>query len=250
MKLFFLSFITISLVGAFPLIVKASTGNVVEYQSGQDTVRAYLALPAHDRPAPAIIIFHEWWGLNDWIKQKADALADSGFVAIAVDLYRGKTASTPAEAQILRADIPNDRAVRDMNAVAKYLNSRPEVIPGRLASVGWAMGGGYALTMALTNPDLDACIVVYGRVINQKDSIEKIACPILGIFGEDDRRIPAMSVKAFERAAVNAGKSVDIVVYPGVGADFMNENNPRSYNPNAARDAWDRIQSFLIHTIF
>jgi carboxymethylenebutenolidase len=228
----------------------SETGQLVKYQSGEETVEAYLATPSGPGPFPAIVVFHEWWGLNDWIKQNVDLLAERGYVAIAIDLYRGHMAKTPEDAGSLMRSIPNQRAIQDMKAVTAYLKTLTDVIPNRLGAIGWSMGGGYALTMALTITDLDACIVNYGRLINEKDSLERITCPILGIFGEDDRGIPVLSIRAFKQASTEIGKSVDIIMYPGVAAAFMNENDKRAYNVNASKDAWDRIFSFLNQTLY
>ena len=225
------------------------TGQMVSYQSGDETVEAYISAPDGPGPFPTMVIIHDQWGLNDWIKENVELFSENGYVAIAIDLYRGKTAITTEEARSLMRNIPNSRAIRDMQAVVAYLNSRPDVRYGHIGTIGWGMGGGYALTMILTVPDLDACIVNYGRLINDKDSLALINCPILGIFGENDRGIPAMSIKAFERSCTKAGKSVEIILYPGIGADFMNENDARSYNLNASKDAWNRIFSFLDQTM-
>src|SRR5207249_8715459 len=99
----------------------------VSYKSGEDTVTGYLALPDSPGPHPAIVVVHEWWGLNDWVKEQAQRFANQGYAALAVDLYRGKSASNPDEAHELMRGMPHDRALRDLKAAFDYLASRPGV---------------------------------------------------------------------------------------------------------------------------
>ena len=94
----------------------AAAGTMVSYPSGSETVSGYLATPAGPGKNPAIVVIHEWWGLNDWVKGKADEFAKQGYVALAVDLYRGKVAQDPDMAHQLMRGLPDDRALRDMKA--------------------------------------------------------------------------------------------------------------------------------------
>src|SRR5436853_596448 len=89
----------------------AARGNSASYKSGNETVQGMLYTPTGQGPFPAIIVIHEWWGLNDWVKEQASKLSDQGYVALAVDLYRGKVASTPDEAHELMRGVPQDRAI-------------------------------------------------------------------------------------------------------------------------------------------
>ena len=113
----------------------------VTYKSGEETVNGFLALPDGDGRHPAIVVIHEWWGLNDQVKEDAQKLAAQGYVALAVDLYRGKVATTPDEAHELMRGVPDDRGIRDLEAAFAYLAARPDVKPGKIGSVGWCMGG-------------------------------------------------------------------------------------------------------------
>src|SRR5512138_3404962 len=94
----------------------AATGKQVSYPSGDETVQGMLYTPQGKGPFPALVVIQEWWGLNDWIKEQASKLADQGYVTLAVDLYRGKVASTPDEAHELSRGLPQDRALRDLRA--------------------------------------------------------------------------------------------------------------------------------------
>jgi len=223
----------------------SASSNWVEYKSGNDTLRAYLAVPDGKGPFPALVVIHEWWGLNDWVKKNADELATQGYIALAIDLYRGKSAQSPEEAHELMRGLPEDRATKDLKAAVEYLESSPTVIRTGVGSIGWCMGGGYSLVTALNVKTLAAAVVCYGRLVTEPEEIKKISCPILGIFGEDDKGISASSVRAFEKASKSEGKDVSTVIYPGAGHGFMNQNNKSGYRQKEAENAWSRIRFFL-----
>jgi len=240
----FLALVVIASIGAL-LAAPVPTTQTVQYKSGDDTVSGYLALPAGGGRHPAIIVIHEYWGLNDWIKQNAQKFADQGYVALAVDLYRGGVASTPGDAQELMRALPKDRAARDLEAAFTYLAARPDVDASRIASVGWCMGGTYSFQVAIHEPTLAACVVNYGAPPTDAAEIAAIHAPILGNFGADDRGITPDAVNAFKQAATAGGKSVDFKEYDGAGHAFENPSNAGGYRPEAAADAWNRIDAFL-----
>jgi carboxymethylenebutenolidase len=218
---------------------------MVKYASGNETVSGYLALPESAGKHPAVIVIHEWWGLNDWVKGEADKLASHGYVALAVDLYRGKSTTDPEVAHELMRGMPQDRAVRDLKAAFTYLASRPDVEADKIGAVGWCMGGGYSILLAEHEPKLAACVVNYGALPTEPKDIARIQAPVLGNFGADDRGITPDAVHAFERAMKAAGKSADLKIYDGAGHAFENPNNKTGYRPAAAKDAWGRTLAFL-----
>ena len=169
---------------ALALPVKTET---VGYPSGNETVSGYLAVPDSPSPHPALVVIHEWWGLTDWVKEQAQKFAATGYVALAVDLYRGKVAYDPNLAHELSRGLPQDQAIRDLRAAFDYLASRPDVRKDEIGSVGWCMGGGFALLLAVNEPKLAACVVNYGSLPTDKDDIRKIHAPVLGNFGAEDR---------------------------------------------------------------
>jgi carboxymethylenebutenolidase len=221
----------------------------VSYSSGSETVSGYLALPAGDGKHPALIAIHEWWGLNDWVKDEAQKFAAQGYVVLAVDLYRGKVATTPDEAHELMRGVPDDRGLRDLEAAFAYLASRPDVDASKIADVGWCMGGGYSIKLAVDQPKLAACIVNYGPLPTDPANIAKIHARVMGNFGADDRGITPASVNAFDAAMKSAGKSTDIKIYDGAGHAFENPNNQEGYRPAATADAWTRMTAFLKKTL-
>src|SRR6202041_555817 len=111
----------------------------VSYKSGDETVQALLYAPVGKGPFPGIIVIHEYWGLNDWVKEQASKLADQGYVTLAIDLYRGKVATTPNEAHEFMGGVPPDRAKRDLEAAFNFLQSQSNVKKDRIGAIGWCM---------------------------------------------------------------------------------------------------------------
>lgn len=226
----------------------AVTTETVRYASGEETVAGFLARPDGAGPFPAVVVIHEWWGLNDQIKAMAQKLAENGYVALAIDLYRGRVATSTDEAHELSRGLPEDRAVRDLKAAVSYLRTRPGVRGDRIGSIGWCMGGSYSLALALNQPDLAASVIYYGRLVTEAESLRRFNAPVLGLFGQDDRGIPVSMVREFEAQAKSMGKSVTVRIYPGAGHAFANETRP-SYRAEAARDAWEKTLAFFAATL-
>ena len=126
-----------ALILCFALSSFAATGKAVSYKSGDETVQAMLYAPDGKGPFPGIIVIHEYWGLNDWVKEQASKLADQGYVALAIDLYRGKVATTPDEAHEIMRGVPEDRAKRDLHAAFEFLKSQAG---GGETDPAWARG--------------------------------------------------------------------------------------------------------------
>lgn len=227
----------------------AATGKSVSYKSGDETVEGMLYAPQGKGPFPALVVIHEWWGLNDWVKEQAAKLADEGYVALAVDLYRGKVATTGDEAHEIMRGVPEDRAARDLHAAVEFLKSQSNVKKDRIGSIGWCMGGGYSLNVALQEPTLAAAVINYGHLAADADSLKKINASVLGIFGGQDRGIPVADVKKFEQTLKQQGNKVEIVIYPDAGHAFENPNNKTGYRADDAADAWKHTTSFLAATL-
>jgi len=215
---------------------------LVQYKSGDETVTGYMAFPEGKGPFPALIVIHEWWGLNDWVKANARKLADKGYLVLAIDLYRGQVATDQDAALELMRGLPEDRATRDLQAAFAYLVSRNEVKHDKIGSIGWGMGGDYSLQAALNVPELAACVINYGRLVTDVEMIDKINCPILGIFGAKG---PVKDVEAFKAACNKADKDVTIQVYSNSGHAFINENNAKAYNAKDAKNAWEKTFAFF-----
>lgn len=240
MRLFAIALLLLSAAVCF-----ASTGQTVSYPSGSETVSAMVYAPPGNGPHPALIVIHEWWGLNDWVKEQASKLSDQGYLTLAIDLYRGKVAKTSDEAHELSRGLPEDRAKRDLEAAVTYLKSRKDVDPKRIGSIGWCMGGGHSLSLALMEPTLAASVVNYGHLATDENDLKRVNAAVLGIFGGQDRGIPVEDVKKFEREMKQLGKKIEVVIYPDAGHAFQNPNNKTGYRAQDAADSWKRTVSFL-----
>jgi len=227
----------------------AADGKPVSYKSGDETVQGVLYTPAGKGPFPALIVIHEWWGLNDWVKDQASKFADQGYEALAIDLYRGKVATTPDMAHEIMRGVPEDRAKRDLHAAFEFLASQSNVKKNRIGTVGWCMGGGYSLDVALDEPTLAADVINYGHLATDIDALKKINAPILGSFGAQDHGITPDDVHKFEQSLKGLGKKVDIKIYSDAGHAFENPNNKDGYRPDDAADAWKRTTDFLAQTL-
>src|SRR5579871_2307966 len=147
----------------------SATAKEVTYKSGDETVKGVLYVPEGKGPFPALVAIHEWYGLNDWVKEQASKLADQGYVVLAIDLYRGKVATTPDQAHEIMRGVPEDRAKRDLHAAFEFLASQSNVKKDRIGAIGWCMGGGYALDVALQEPTLAADVINYGHLATDRD---------------------------------------------------------------------------------
>jgi len=239
-----------NILSLFALIVLvapafAADGKTVSYKSGDETVQGILYTPSGNGPFPALIVIHEWWGLNDWVKDQASKLADEGYVALAVDLYRGKVATTPDMAHEIMRGVPEDRARRDLHEAFDFLASQPNVKKDRIGSIGWCMGGGYALNVALAEPTLAATVINYGHLATDTDALKKINAPILGLFGAQDHGITPDDVHKFEQSLKQLGKKIEVKIYDDAGHAFENPNNKDGYRADDAADAWKRTVNFL-----
>lgn len=243
------TFLTLLAFLPFALSALAADSKTVTYKSGDESVQGILSTPSGKGPFPALIVIHEWWGLNDWVKDQASKLADQGYVTLAVDLYRGKVATTPEMAHEIMRGVPEDRAKRDLHAAFEYLSSQPSVKKDRIGAIGWCMGGGYSLDVALQEATLAADVINYGHLATDPEALKKINAPILGLFGGQDRGIPPEDVRKFEQAMKQLGKKIEIKIYDGAGHAFENPNNKDGYRAEDAADAWKRTLDFLAATL-
>ena len=198
---------------------------------------------------PAVVMIHEWWGLNDNIKNMAETLAKEGYVVLAVDLYNGQVANTTESAQNLVSKVRDNpsESINNLQHAVRYLASLENVNSSKIASLGWCFGGGQSLQLALnTEPEypLAATIIYYGNLVSDQESISKIKWPVLGIFGDQDQSISVQSVKQFEDALNANGITNEIYIYKGVGHAFANPSGD-NYAPQETQDAWEKTVSFL-----
>ncbi|HWJ46141.1 MAG TPA: dienelactone hydrolase family protein [Candidatus Udaeobacter sp.] len=241
--------VVLSVVLSVVAFASAADNKTITYKSGDETVQGILYTPSGKGPFPALIVIHEWWGLNDWVKEQASKLSDQGYVTLAVDLYRGKVATTPDMAHEIMRGVPEDRAKRDLRAAFDFLVSQSNVKKERIGAIGWCMGGGYSLDVALQEPTLAADVINYGHLATDSESLKKINAPILGLFGAQDRGITHDDVHKFEASLKQLGKKVEIKIYDDAGHAFENPNNKDGYREADATDAWKRTVDFLAMTL-
>jgi carboxymethylenebutenolidase len=209
-------------------------------------VMGYLAYPAAaEGGLPAVLVFHEWWGLNDNIKKMADQLAGEGYVALAADLYGGRVASQPEAARSLMEQALKDRDAMGQNLRQAHAYLKEQIKATRVGTIGWCFGGGISLQASLIVPDqVDATVIYYGHVSSDPADLKPLKAPILGLFGGADDGIPVESVRAFEATLKSLGKQATIVIYDGAGHAFANPSGT-SYKADAAADAWQKSLAFL-----
>jgi carboxymethylenebutenolidase len=239
--------VLLGLIAAALLTVQgdAPKTEMVQIPNGTEPLSGFLATPEKPGHYPALVVVHEWWGLTDWVKDETQKLAEQGYVALAVDLYRGKVTSDPEEAHELMRGLPEDRALSDLKAGFNYLSTRKDVDRGHIGSIGWCMGGGYSLQLAIHEPRLAACVVNYGALPTDPTDLQQITAPVLGNFGALDRGITPDDVNSFEKTMTGLNKRVDVKIYDGAGHGFENSTNATAYRPEAAADAWARSVAFL-----
>jgi carboxymethylenebutenolidase len=217
---------------------------MVQFRSGDEKASAYLVKPDGKGPFPAMVVVHEWWGLNDWTKHMADKLAGEGYVAMAVDLYRGKSTANPDEAHQFMSGLPEDRAVRDLKGAFAYLQAQSDVKKDRIGSIGWCMGGKYSGLLAIEEPKLTACVIYYGSMPTDAETLKKIQAPVIGFFGGADQGVTPELARDFQHQMEALKKVITVTIYDGAGHGFANETG-KNYNPDATRDAWEKTVAFL-----
>lgn len=245
MKVWLLS----AIICLFTANAVAAEGHPVSYRSGDETVHAILYLPPGKGPFPALVVIHEWYGMNDWVKQQASNLAHQGYAALAIDLYRGKVATTPDEAHEIMRGVPEDRANRDLLAATAYLRTLTTVDPKRVGSIGWCMGGGYAFDLAVLDPKLKVAVVNYGHLASDDSTLKKIHASVLGIFGGKDQGIPVADIDKFESQMKALEKKVQIHIFPDAGHAFENQTNLKAYRQEDADKARKYTTDFLARNL-
>lgn len=208
---------------------------------GGDTARGALACPPGGGRAPAIIVVHEYWGLNVQTEGVAERLAGEGFVALAVDLYRGEMTKDPAEAMRMMLELPGDRAMGDLRAAAAYLREHPRTT-GKVAILGFCMGGAYAFRAACFVRGLSAAVPFYG--VPKAPDWSQVDVPIMAHFCRNDAWATVEIAEQIQQTLAERGQPMDLHVYDADHA-FMNEQRPEVYSPGDARVAWDRTMDFL-----
>jgi carboxymethylenebutenolidase len=219
-------------------------GEMVSFPSNGHTCEGYLSKPASGRGA-GVIVIQEWWGLVPHIKDVADRVAAEGYVALAPDLYHGKTTEEPDEAGKLLMSLQIDKAGQDMGGAFDYLSNH-EATTGKIGSVGFCGGGALSLVLATIRP-VDACVIYYGAFppnIPTPD-VSKLRGPVLGHYAENDGWASPEAAAALKKRIQDAGKQVEFHQYSGTEHAFFNDTRPEVYNAGAAKLSWQRTLDFF-----
>ncbi|WP_417514798.1 dienelactone hydrolase family protein [Minwuia sp.] len=228
---------------ADPLLSKAVAATLNEADlvtNGGLNVKGFVAVP-EATPAPAIILIHEWWGLNDQIKAVAADFAKAGYVAIAVDLYGGKVATDPETARSYMGQVNGEDAIDTLSSWIDWIKQEP-ICNGKVATIGWCFGGGWSLNASIAR-DVDATVIYYGNVARQAADLKELKGPVLGHFAESDQWINHEMVDKFEAEMAKAGKPVTTYWYDAQHG-FANPTTAR-YDREDAALAWERTSAFL-----
>jgi carboxymethylenebutenolidase len=220
-----------------------------------DNVSGYLVYPAAanttgNNKLSAIIMIHEWWGLNDNIRSMANTLAkQDNYAVLGIDLFKGKLTKDPKQAmqQVKSVTDKPGEPISNMQAAVKYLSSLPFVDSSKIVSMGWCFGGGQSLQLALHSEQhpLVATILYYGTpLVTDKQEVSKIKWPVLGIFGDKDQAIPLPEIQKFKAVLDADGIPNEIHIYKGVGHAFANPSGA-NYAPKETADAWQKTLAFL-----
>ena len=211
-------------------------GQRVEFPSNGHTCSGYFS-----GEGPGVVVIQEWWGLVPHIEELVERFAGAGFAAIAPDLYHGKTTTSPDEAGKMLMELDVERAAKEIAGAGRYLLQRPECTSKKYGVIGFCMGGAlaqYASTYDAEN--VGAAVSFYGGFKKVSPDWEKLEAPLLLIYGENDKGVPAEGGRELEKKLRDLGKKVEVVVYPNADHAFFNDTRPQVYNPAAAADAWKR----------
>lgn len=234
-------------------------GNTVEYSARGTIMKGYLAYDdTVQGKRPGILVVHEWWGLNDYPRKRAEMLAKLGYTALALDMYGdGKTAAHPDEAGKFSSELMKnfDVARARFLAAGEFLRKQPTVDPNRIAAIGYCFGGGVVLNMAAQGADLKGVASFHGSpALVRPPKPGEVKAKILVLHGGDDKFTTPEQIEAFKQAMKAAGADYTFVVYPGAMHAFTNPdatangkkfNIPLAYNEKADKESWEKMKKFL-----
>jgi carboxymethylenebutenolidase len=214
----------------------------IKFNTGRGETSAYVAMPEEiDDDRKAVIIIHEYWGLNENIKDIANRYADAGFVAIAPDLYRGKVAANPDEASKLMNALQLEDGLDTIKDVVVKFQDEHEI--SRFGITGFCMGGTYALQAVCHLEGLHASAPFYGDIPDEM-TLKGLKTPVLFISATEDKWINPAKVAELERIAKDNLLPIESVKYEADHA-FFNNTRPEVYNEEAAKDAWKKVVNFF-----
>lgn len=209
-------------------------------------VQGYLAKPDSGTPSAAVIVIHEWYGLNRHIEDVAERYAGQGYLGFAVDLYDGVLTTNDDEAASLMSSLDQGKAIDYLEAVVTWLRGTPGI--RKVGVTGFCMGGSFALLLP-AEAQLDAAVPFYGDVPADTSFVSRLSCPILFIGGEKDAWITTDKMKRLASALKQYKKEGEVKVYKDAPHAFFNDTRPNFYRPADAADAWKNALAFFARNL-
>ena len=234
-------------------------GKEVQYSADGVVMKGYLAYDKNIKgKRPGVLVVHEWWGLNEYVRMRARMLAEMGYTALAVDMYGdGKQALHPDDAGKFSSELMKnfDLAKTRFMAALEFLKGQPAVDPDRIAAIGYCFGGGIVLNMARQGVDLKGVAIFHGVLTAIKPAAPgSVKAKVLVLHGADDKFTTPEQIEAFKLEMKNAGADFRFIAYPGAGHGFTNPdadnlgkkfNLPLAYNAEADKKSWEELKKFL-----
>jgi dienelactone hydrolase len=235
-------------------------GRNVEYTAGSVTMKGYLVYDEKVQgKRPGVLVVHEWWGQNAYVRKRARMLARLGYTALALDMYgEGRTAQHPDDAGKFASDVMKNFPVAKERFLAalEFLKKQPTVDPDRIAAIGYCFGGGVVLNMARQGVDLKGVASFHGSlaVATKSDPPTPIKAAVRVYNGADDKFSTPEQIKALKKEMADQKVNFKFVNYPGAVHSFTNPEAteigkkfkmPVAYNAKADKESWEDIQRFL-----
>lgn len=255
MTLFFLVVLLTGVAYAGPNVV----GKSVDYSSQGVTFKGYLAFnESLEGKRPGVLVVHEWWGLNEYARKRAQMLAELGYVALAVDMYGdGKTAMHPDDAGKFSSELMKnfDVARARFLTALEFLKQQSMTDSTKISAIGYCFGGGVVLNMARQGADLRGVASFHGSLGAVKPAQKGfVKAKILVLHGAEDKFVKPEQIEAFNKEMSEAGVDYQFISYPGAVHSFTSPdadalgkkfNLPLAYNADADKKSWDELKMFL-----
>ena len=240
-------------------ITKDIRGEEVSYEAGDVTLKGYLAYDANIKgKRPGVLVVHEWWGHNDYVRNRARMLAEMGYTALAIDMYGdGKSAQHPADAKKFMMEVMSNMQAGKARFLAaqRLLQDHATTDADKIAAIGYCFGGGIVLNMARMGLDLDGVASFHGSLSTKMPAQPgDIKAKILVLHGGSDPFVTAEQVEAFKKEMADAKADMKLIVYPDAVHAFTNPGAtamgkefelPLAYNEDADKKSWGELEKFL-----
>jgi carboxymethylenebutenolidase len=219
----------------------------VTFAGKQCQLKAYVAHQGGGTPRPAVIVVHEWWGLDDHIRDVTRRFAQEGYFAVAPDLYSRqghKVTKDPNVAAELMSKLDKADGIDDLLSTVEWIKTQKEANAERIGVIGFCMGGSYALLLACVSKDIKAAAPFYGEIPDDQQ-LQNLNCPIFYAYGENDGWITRADVDRLAAALKKFNKRGEVKIYKGCSHGFFNDTRKDVYAPAAARDAWNKVMALF-----